>query len=163
MTDDRCAIYMKADPFMKKDLETIRSMLKLYSFVDIILDRKWQNGRYLLPFSERKDIVDRDLGNAGIVDYRIIPNDSSRYKTALENGVKNIAVELNNFTQPAELCEKFNMAKKIIPELTMVVIPQFSDCLVKSYNFLYELILEDVTRTQYKKYISDYAYMKTKF
>jgi len=39
------------------------------------------------------------------------------------------------------------MAKKIIPELTMVIIPQFSDCLVKSYNFLYELILEDVTRT----------------
>jgi len=98
MTDDRCAIYMKADPFMKKDLETVRSMLKLYTNVDIILDRKWQNGRYLLSFNERKDIIDRDLGNAGITEYRIIPNDTSRYKTAIDNGVKNIAVELNNYT-----------------------------------------------------------------
>lgn len=41
MTNDRCAIFMMADPFMKKDLETIRSILKLYSGVDIILDRRW--------------------------------------------------------------------------------------------------------------------------
>lgn len=61
MTDDRCAIYMKADPFMNKDLETVNSILKLYSAVDIVLDRKWQNGKYLMPFNERKEIIDRDL------------------------------------------------------------------------------------------------------
>lgn len=95
MTNDRCAICMKADPFMKKDLETVRSLLKLYSAVDIILDRKWQNNKHLLSFSERKEIIDRDMRQAGLSNYRIIPNDTSRYETASKAGVKNIAVELN--------------------------------------------------------------------
>lgn len=163
MTNDRCAIFMMADPFMKKDLETIRSILKLYSGVDIILDRRWQSNKYLMSFNDRKEIVDREMSIAGITNYTIIPNDTSRYDTALKNGVKNIAVELNNNTNVSYLCEKFNMAKKIIPELSMIVIPQFSDCLVKSYSYLYELILEDITHQQHRKYVSDYAYMKTKF
>lgn len=145
MTNDRCAICMKADPFMKKDLETVRSMLKLYSGVDIILDRKWQNSKHLLSFAERKEIIDRDMHAAGLSSYRIIPNDTSRYETADKAGVKNVAIELNCYTTLAEIHEKFNMAKKIIPDLEMIIMPQFDDVLVKSYGFLYELILDDST------------------
>jgi hypothetical protein len=59
--DNRCAIFLKADPLLKRDIYVIKTLLNIYNEVDIILDRKWQKDKYLLNFTERCEIINHDL------------------------------------------------------------------------------------------------------
>ena len=161
--DNRCAIFLKADPLMKKDVIAIKTLLKIYNEVDIILDRKWQKDKYLLNFTERCEIIKHDLKVEDIDSYNILANDVSKYDSAIKAGIKNLAFIYDNYTKPDEIAERYAMTKRMIPDINIIMIPIFDECIIASNDYLYDIILEDQTRRIYKKYISDFAYIKTKF
>ena len=161
--DNRCAIFLKTDPLMKKDVIVIKTLLKLYNEVDIILDRKWQKDKYLLNFTERCEIIKHDLKTEGIDNYNILANDVSKYDSATKAGIKNLAFIYDNYTKPDEIAERYAMTKRMIPDINIIMIPIFDECIIASNDYLYDIILEDQTHRIYKKFISDFAYIKTKF
>ena len=161
--DNRCAIFLKADPLMKKDVIAIKMLLNIYNEVDIILDRKWQKDKYLLNYTERCEIIKHDLKLEGIENYNIFANDVSKYDSAVKAGIKNLAFIFDNYTKPDEIAERYSMSKKMIPDINIIMIPIFDECIIASNDYLYDIILEDQTHRIYKKYISDFAYIKTKF
>ena len=161
--ENRCALYLKADPLMKKDIIAIKMLLKLYNTVDIILDRKWQKDKYLLNFTERCEIINHDLKAEGIESYNILANDVSKYDSAAKVGVKNVAFIYDNYTKPDQIAERYAMTKRMIPDVNIIMIPIFDECIIASNDYLYDIILEDQTHRIYKKFISEFAYIKTKF
>lgn len=161
--DNRCAIFLKADPLLKRDIYVIKTLLKIYNEVDIILDRKWQKDKYLMNYTERYEIIKHDLKAEGIENYNILPNDVSKYDSAVKAGIKNLAFIQDNYMKTDEIAEKYSIAKKMIPDVNIIIIPVFDDSVITSHDYLYDIILEDQSRRMYKKYISDFAYIKTKF
>jgi dephospho-CoA kinase len=160
---NRCAIFLKADPLMKKDVIAIKTLLTMYNEVDLILDRKWQKDKYLLNYTERCEIIKHDLKAEGIENYNIFANDISKYDSAVKAGVKNVAFIYDNYTKPDEIAERYAMTKRMIPDVNILLIPIFDECIIASNDYLYDIILEDQTHRIYKKFISDFAYIKTKF
>jgi hypothetical protein len=141
--ENRCALYLKADPLMKKDIIAIKTILKLYNTVDIILDRKWQKDKYLLNYTERCEIINHDLKAEGITSYNILANDISKYDSAAKVGVKNVAFIYDNYTKPDEIAERYAMTKRMIPDVNIIMIPIFDECIIASNDYLYDVILED--------------------
>lgn len=162
MTQRKCSIFLNADPFMNHDVEAIRSALQIYSHVDIILDRKWQRNDYLLSFADRCDIINHDLKAAGITQYEIVPNDTSRFESAMSHGSRDIVIEYNRYSSEIDIQKRVNLTKGVIPDVNVYMIPQFGDDIVSSHEALFDMVMEDPTRTMYKKHISDYAYLKVK-
>ena len=121
--DNRCAIFLKADPLMKKDVIAIKMLLKIYNEVDIILDRKWQKDKYLLNFTERCEVIKHDLKSEGIDSYNILANDVSKYDSAVKAGIKNLAFIYDNYTKPDEIAERYAMTKRMIPDINIIMIP----------------------------------------
>lgn len=161
--DSQCAIFLKADPFMKKDLDLIRSVQKVYKHVSIILDRKWQRDDYLLTFSERSEIINHDLREAKITNYSIIPNDTTKYDTVNSRGIKNLVIKIDQFSSLDAIQDDCILDAEMVPGANIIMIPNFSNVRTPKRNLLYNILLEDTTHKIYKRYISDFAYIKTKF
>lgn len=51
----------------------------------------------------------------------------------------------------------------MVPGANIIMIPNFSNVRTPKRNLLYNILLEDTTHKIYKRYISDFAYIKTKF
>ena len=161
--DSQCAIFLKADPFMKKDLELIQKVQKIYKHVSIVLDRKWQRDDYLLTFSERSEIIHHDLREAGVTNYSIIPNDTTKYETVNQSGIKNLVIEINQFSDLDSIQDDCDLDAEMVPGANIIMIPNFSSVRTPKRDLLYNILLEDVSHKLYKRYISDFAYIKTKF
>ena len=161
--DSQCAVFLKADPFTKKDLNLIRSVQKVYKHVSIILDRKWQRNDYLLTFNERSEIINHDLREANITNYSIIPNDTTKYDTVNQRGIKNLVIEIDQFSDLDAIQDDCILDAEMVPGANIIMIPNFSNARTPKRKLLYNILLEDTTHKIYKRYISDFAYIKTKF
>lgn len=51
----------------------------------------------------------------------------------------------------------------MVPGANIIMIPNFSSVRTPKRDLLYNILLEDVSHKLYKRYISDFAYIKTKF
>ena len=50
----------------------------------------------------------------------------------------------------------------MVPGANIIMIPNFSNAKTPKRKLLYNILLEDTTHKIYKRYISDFAYIKTK-
>lgn len=159
---NRCALFLEADPFTKSDLQVIKSLLKTFGYVDIILDRKQQLDNYTLSFVERSDIIKHDLKEQGIENYQIHANDTSKYDSVFKNVFKNVAIIISNHSNLDEIFARTKILKGIINDINIIFVPVFDDCISSSKQFIHRLVLEDFTNKAYVNYLSDYTYLKTK-
>lgn len=158
-----CAIFLKADPLLKRDISTIKTLLKLFSKIYIVLDRKWQKEQYLLSFAERCEIINHDFRENNIENYTILANDTSRYDSVVGKNINTIVFQLTNASDMNEISRRCKLTKKLLVQSNVIMIPQLDENALLSDDYLYDLIFEDQTHQLYKKYISDFAYIKTKF
>jgi hypothetical protein len=99
--------------------------------------------KYLLNYTERCEIINHDLKTEGIESYNILANDISKYDSAAKVGVKNVAFIYDNYTKPDEIAERYAMTKRMIPDVNIIMIPIFDECIIASNDYLYDVILED--------------------
>lgn len=161
-SNNRCALFLEADPFTKSDAEVIKKLLRTYSFVDIILDRKQQLDNYIMSFAERSDIIKFNLKEEKIENFQIHANDTSKYDSVFKAVCKNVAIPISNHSNLDEIFARTKILKQIIPDINVIFIPVFDDCISSSKQFVHKLVLEDFTNNAYKNYLTEYAYLKTK-
>ena len=82
------ALYIGADPLSFNDISLIKKSIKMFGFVNIILDRKNRDAeydKYYLNYINRSDIIHHDLKQLGITQYKIIPVDETVQQIIVQN------------------------------------------------------------------------------
>lgn len=160
-TMNRCAIFLDADPLSKKEIEAIKHVAKLYELVDIFLERKSYTHKSQLSYDEKVDIFKHDLPY-NVCNYMIHPIDTSKCDALLKEGITNIAMIMSAGSDMKYINDQIAMYYQLIKNCSVILVPvkQKDDILPKH---LQQLILDDISKNVCKKFISDYAYFKTKF
>lgn len=158
--NNRCAIFLDADPLSKKEIQAVRQVEKIYGHVDIFIERKYQTRKSLLSYDDKVDIIKRETKLAKC-SYQIHPIDISKYDSLQKTSICNIAMIFSTGSDIKKLNEQMSMYFQLIDNCSVIFIP------VKQKNdvdpkFIWQLIIEDASKSICKKFISDYAYFKVK-
>lgn len=157
---NKVALYIGADPFTFNDLDVVKKSIEIFDFVNIFLDRKNRDAehkQYLLNYSDRADVIKHDLKQEHIENYKIIPIDETFEKAMNENNIQTL---LLNFDYQANV--DFRMMKVlqyVNPNLNILLLRG------KGYiepKFIKTLLDSDSSLQIYKKFCSEYAFMKLK-
>ena len=60
---NRCALFIEADPFSKKELQAIKQLKNIYDYVDVFIERKSQTKFQQFNYDEKVDIIKHDLSD----------------------------------------------------------------------------------------------------
>lgn len=158
--NNRCAIFLDADPLSKKEIQAVRQVEKIYGHVDIFIERKYQTRKSLLSYDDKVDIIKHEVKLARC-SYQMHPIDISKYDSLQKTGICNIAMILSAGSDMKKLNEQMSMYFQLIEDCSVIFIP------VKQKNdvdpkFIWQLMIEDASKEVCKKFISDYAYFKVK-
>lgn len=156
----KAALYIGADPFTFNDLDIVQKAIDTFGFINIFLDRKNRDAehkQYLLNYADRTDIIKHDLKQEQIENYKIIPVDETFEKAMNEHEIQTL---LLNFDYQANV--DFRMMK-----VMQYVNPNLNIMLIRGQGyiepkFIKTLLDSDSSMQIYKKFCSDYAFMKLK-
>lgn len=157
---NRCALFIEADPFSKKELQTIKQLKNIYDYVDVFIERKSQTTFQQFNYDEKVDIIKHDLSD-DFDAVNIHPIDTNKIDALRQHDIHNIAIIASYGSDMKKLHDQMSMYFQMIDNCSVIFIPVKQKYDVDS-KYIWQLVINDETKTICKKFISDYAYIKTK-
>lgn len=156
---NRCALFIEADPFSKKELQVINQLKNIYDCVDVFIERKSQNKFQLFNYDEKVDIIKHDLSSCDQVF--IHPVDTTKIDVLKKFDIHDIAIIASYGSDFRKLHTQMSMFYQMLENCQVIFIPVKQKYDVDS-KYIWQLIINDETKTTCRKFISDYVYVKTK-